>query len=75
MSMKKKLVELELRIKKLEEASKELMTVEETAEFLDVKTNTIYMRVKRGNIPHYKDGKKLYFMKSEIINNLKKVEL
>lgn len=46
--------------------SKEVLDVEEVALMLNVSKSRIYHLVSRRNIPHYKQGKKVYFKKSEI---------
>lgn len=43
-----------------------LMSVIETAEFLDLAVPTIYGLVQRAEIPVNKKGKRLYFLKSEL---------
>jgi excisionase family DNA binding protein len=48
-----------------------LMTVEEAAEFLRCKVSTIYDNVCKGNLPHMKRAKRLYFSKSELTGYLK----
>lgn len=46
--------------------SKEVLDVEEVALMLNVSKSRIYHLVSSRNIPHYKQGKKVYFKKSEI---------
>lgn len=43
-----------------------LMSVIETAEFLNLSVPTIYGLVQRSEIPVNKKGKRLYFLKSEL---------
>lgn len=45
--------------------SKEVLDVEEVALMLNVSKSRIYHLVSSRNIPHYKQGKKVYFKKSE----------
>ena len=46
--------------------SKEVLDVEDVAILLNVGKSRIYHLVSRRDIPHYKQGKKVYFKKSEI---------
>ena len=50
----------------------DFMLPNEVAKLLDIKIGTVYRKVSNGTIPYYKDGKKLYFSKKAIINNLTK---
>ena len=43
-----------------------LMTIEEVAEFLQVKKNTIYKKIQRGQIPYIKMGGLLRFDPQQI---------
>ncbi len=43
-----------------------LLTVTETAEFLNLSVPTIYSLVHQGVLPNNKKGKRLYFLQSEI---------
>ncbi len=51
--------------------SDELLTVEGAAHFLDCTKPTIYQKTSRGELPFMKRGKKLYFLKQDIIGYLK----
>ena len=56
-------------IEKLDKRAKtdsDLLSVEEVAKYLKCAPQTIYQRVNKGEIPHIKDAKKLYFRKSII---------
>ncbi len=44
----------------------EHFTVKQASEFLDLAPQTIYGLTSRNEIPHYKRGKKLYFLKAEL---------
>ena len=46
--------------------SPEHFTVKQAAAFLDLAEQTIYGLTSRNEIPHYKRGKKLYFLKAEL---------
>ena len=45
----------------------EILTVAEAAMFCKVSGWAMYKRAKRGMAPYHKIGKKLYFLKSELI--------
>ena len=43
------------------------LSAEQAAEFLKIKINTIYSKVEKGDLPHYRSGKrKLLFSKNEL---------
>ena len=48
----------------------EFLTLEEVADLIGYKQNSIYGLVKKNKIPHYKKGK-LFFLKSEIFEWIK----
>ncbi len=50
---------------------KSLLTVKEAAEFLSLAVPTIYSMVSRGELPHMKRSKRLYFDREELISFLK----
>ena len=50
-------------------ASKELLTVEETAKFLSISKATLYLKKSKGEIPGVcKQGKRIYFIKDKLID-------
>lgn len=49
----------------------DLMTVEETAKFLSLTAPTIYSKKSRGELPFMKQGKRVYFSKTQLIHHLK----
>lgn len=53
------------------EAGDQLFSIQETAEFLHVKRQTLYSYVSKGIIPHHKRAGRLYFSKSELIEWIK----
>lgn len=50
----------------LKEQPQELMNIQQTAEFLNLKVNTLYEKTCRKTIPHLKKGNKLYFQRSTL---------
>lgn len=51
--------------------SDELLTIAQAAKFLNLSTPTIYGKVSRNEIPVNKQGKRLYFYKSELAEWIK----
>ncbi|MEI6754901.1 MAG: helix-turn-helix domain-containing protein [Paludibacter sp.] len=51
--------------------SDEIMTVDQLAEYLSIARQTIYGKCSAREIPCFKTGKRVYFMKSEINEWLK----
>ena len=54
-----------------EDQSEQLLTVEETAQFLNLTVPTIYSKVSKGELPVMKRGKRLYFSSTELMAYLK----
>ncbi|MCE7041390.1 helix-turn-helix domain-containing protein [Dyadobacter sp. CY312] len=52
-------------------SSKHLMTISEAALFLSLSTSTIYSKVCKMEIPVHKQGKRLYFERSELYEWIK----
>ena len=50
-----------------ESNKKEIITINEVAEYLYLSVPTVYGLVHKGLIPHYKVRKRLYFKRAEII--------
>lgn len=48
--------------------SKEILTVNEAAEFLNLETSYLYQLTSKRLIPYYRPGRKLYFKKSDLID-------
>ncbi len=51
--------------------TKQLLTVREAAEFLSLAVPTVYSMVSRGDLPHMKRSKRLYFDREELMSYLK----
>lgn len=50
----------------------EPLIIEDAAKFLNLAVATIYGKVSDNSIPYMKQGKRLYFLKSDLIEYLKK---
>ncbi len=50
---------------------KSLLTVREAAEFLSLAVPTVYSMVSKGELPHMKRSKRLYFDRDELMSYLK----
>jgi excisionase family DNA binding protein len=53
------------------EQLEQLLTVEQTAEFLNLSVPTIYSKVSKRELPVMKRGKRLYFSRTELLEYLK----
>ena len=49
------------------DANEEMMNIADAALFCKISQWAMYKRVKRGQTPFHKIGKRLYFLKSELI--------
>jgi excisionase family DNA binding protein len=56
----------------LEDLSEQVFTVDECATFLDLSKPTIYAKISKGELPTIKKQKRCYFLKSDLIDYLKK---
>lgn len=50
----------------INEPQPEILDVQQAAQFLKMKTATLYEKTSRKRIPHFKKGNKLYFNLSEL---------
>ena len=63
---------LELIIKNQPKDSEdEFLTVEEASAFLTLSLPTVYSKVSKKELPYMKQGKRLYFLKSDLIEYIK----
>lgn len=46
----------------------DLLSFDQMCEFLGIAKSTGYQRIGRGEIPHFKKGRRLYFRKSELVD-------
>lgn len=51
---------------KISQEEKEILNAEEAAKLLNMALPTLYEKTSRKQLPHYKNGKKLYFKLSEL---------
>ena len=49
----------------------EVLNVEQVAKLLGLKTSTIYSKVSKRELPHYKKSKVIYFLRTEMIAYIK----
>ena len=54
---------------------REMLTLEEMANVLKVKTSWMYHQTFKGTIPYFKVGRHLRFDRSEVLNSIKKVPI
>lgn len=57
--------------KETDPRGEQFLSVQETAEFLNLSVPTIYGLTSKSLIPFMKTGKRLYFLKSELVDYLK----
>jgi len=60
-----------LESSKPDEQQNKLLTIQQAAEFLNLSKSTIYSKVSRGELPHMKKGKRLYFFQKELTAYIK----
>src|SRR5690554_1525220 len=53
------------------EQAEQLLTIQEAAEFLSLAVPTMYSKVSKGELPVMKQGKRLYFSRTELLDYLK----
>lgn len=53
-------------IKETLDNGKEIMNVQQVADYLSIAKQTVYGMTCRSKVPYYKRGKRLYFQKSDI---------
>ena len=56
---------------KTQEPTEKLLSVQETAKFLNLSVPTIYSKVSKRELPFMKRGKRLYFSSIELLEYLK----
>ena len=60
-----------LESSKHEKQKNKLLNVQEAANFLNLAKSTIYSKVSKGELPHMKRGKRLYFSQEELTAYIK----
>jgi excisionase family DNA binding protein len=69
MDLFQKILEIEALLKKQYVLSKEILTLDEGAEYLNLSKSALYKITSKKEIPFYNPGgKKIYFKKSELEN-------
>lgn len=53
---------------KSESGIEQVLTLKEASSFLELSPATIYLKVSKREIPYSKKGKRLYFLKSDLID-------
>ena len=69
-SIEKSLLDLKQQPKDVALAE-QLLTVKETAKFLNLTSATIYSKCSRGELPFMKRSKRVYFSRTELLDYLK----
>lgn len=69
MDLFQKIIEIEALLKKQYALSKEILTLEESADYLQLSKSALYKMTSKKEIPFYNPGgKKIYFKKLELDN-------
>jgi excisionase family DNA binding protein len=50
------------------ERVEDIMNSQETAQFLNIKLNTLYIKTHKGELPYMKKGKKVYFSRQQLLD-------
>ncbi len=58
-------------VKKGRSVDNDILAVPEAAELLKIKEPTLYGKVSKKTIPYMKDGSRLYFSRTELLDHLK----
>lgn len=53
----------------------ELLTRDETAKILKINSSTLYLWTRKGKLPSYGIGNRVYYKRSEIMDSLVKVKI
>ena len=64
-------IEAGQQVTQVTQSQDEFLTVQETAEYMHVSIPTVYAKAEHGEWPHLKRGKRLYFLKEDLIKFLK----
>lgn len=51
--------------------TEQLLTIQQAAEFLSLSVPTLYSKVSKGELPVMKQGKRLYFSRTELMDYIK----
>ncbi len=62
---------LEKQEQQLQAPSEKLLSIKEAADFLNLTVPTIYSKVSRNELPYMKQGKRLYFSSTDLMNYIK----
>lgn len=60
-----------IKLFKPEKQKNKLLNVQEAANFLNLVKSTVYSKVCKGELPHMKKGKRLYFSEEELMTYIK----
>ena len=62
---------LSIESSKPKKQKNKFLTVQEAANFLNLTKPTVYSKVSKGELPHMKKGKRLYFSLEELVDHIK----
>jgi excisionase family DNA binding protein len=72
-SIENLILDLKHQPKPVEDATnaEQLFTIDQAAKFLNLTKPTLYSKVSRAELPYMKQGKRLYFSRTELMDYLK----
>jgi excisionase family DNA binding protein len=66
-AVREAITEYRLEASEKAEPLEDIMNSRETAQFLDIKLNTLYIKTHRGELPFMKKGRKVYFSRKQLL--------
>lgn len=66
-AVREAITEYRLAASEKAEPVEDIMNSRETAQFLDIKLNTLYIKIHKGQLPFMKKGKKVYFSRQQLL--------
>ena len=66
-AVREAITEYRLAASEKAEPVEDIMNSRETAQFLDIKLNTLYIKTHRGELPFMKMGRKVYFSRKQLL--------
>ena len=66
-AVREAITEYRLEASEKAEPLEDIMNSRETAQFLDIKLNTLYIKTHRGDLPFMKKGRKVYFSRKQLL--------
>lgn len=71
LNAKMDIIMMSLQSAKPDDQQSDLLVIKDAAKFLNLSVPTLYGKVRRREIPHMKQGKRLYFSRKELTDYIK----